>query len=163
MSKGKILIILCLIVIILAISIKASDKSKIRETNTKLENYSGEEETQILLYFLNNDKTKLEKEYRYVPLSSIKDNMLETIVKELIKGPMTNDLTSVIPQDTKINSINQENNKVIIDLSSEFNTDSNEYDLQKIYSIVNSLTEIKEIDEVEIKINGETLTSEKRI
>lgn len=35
--------------------------------------------------------------------------------------------------------------------------------LHKIYSVVNSLTEITEINEVEIKVDGELITSKVRL
>ena len=123
------------------------------------------EQTQILLYFLDSDEKELMPEYRYVSLERIKDNMYQTIIEELIKGPSTSEYKATIPKDTKINSINKDGNKVIVDLSKEYSqgVENSEEDLGKIYSIVNTLTEIKEIEEVEIKVDGKEITSKTRL
>ena len=123
------------------------------------------EQTQILLYFLDSDEKELMPEYRYVSLERIKDNMYQTIIEELIKGPSTSEYKATVPKDTKINSINKDGNKVIVDLSKEYSqgVENSEEDLGKIYSIVNTLTEIKEIEEVEIKVDGKEITSKTRL
>ena len=118
-----------------------------------------------MLYFLDSNGTELVPEYRYVPLESIKNDMYKTIVEELIKGSNNSDYISPIPKNTKINSIKCEGNKVILDLSSEYSQDGekSEEQLGKVYSIVNSLTEIKEIEEVEIQVDGEKIVSKSRL
>lgn len=118
-----------------------------------------------MLYFLDSNGTELVPEYRYVPLESIKNDMYKTIVEELIKGSNNSDYISPIPKNTKINSIKCEGNKVILDLSSEYSQDgeNSEEQLGKVYSIVNSLTEIKEIEEVEIQVDGEKIVSKFRL
>ncbi len=118
-----------------------------------------------MLYFLDSDEKELMPEYRYVSLERIKDNMYQTIIEELIKGPSTSEYKATVPKDTKINSINKDGNKVIVDLSKEYSqgVENSEEDLGKIYSIVNTLTEIKEIEEVEIKVDGKEITSKTRL
>ena len=165
MKNSKLLVVLIIVIILLLAWLHFSkDEENNISNNSQEEQYSGDE-TQILLYFLDSEKVKLVEEYRYVSMESIKENMLKTILEELIKGPTATDLIAVIPTSTKINSIIQEGNKVIVDFSKEFNDgsgDSNE-ELQKIYSVVNSLTEVKEIEEVEIRVDGEVLTSKNRL
>lgn len=98
-------------------------------------------------------------------LERIKSDMYRTIVEELIKGSNNSDYISPIPKDTKINSIKHEGNKVILNLSSNYSQsgENGEEQLGKTYSIVNSLTEVKEIEEVEIQIDGEKIASKSRL
>ena len=157
-----LIVVIILLISWLMISKEEKDIEGINEKEKINEGQYSDEETQILLYFLDSEKIKLVEEYRYVNLEEIKSNMLKTIIEELIKGPNSKDLVASIPKETKVNSILKEENKVIVDFSKEFNNESvNE--LQKIYSVVNTLTEIKEIAEVEIRVDGEKMASEKRI
>ena len=98
-------------------------------------------------------------------MEDIKNNMEETIIKELLKGPENIELISAIPSSTKLNSITLDGNKIVIDFSKEFKEEVEDElkNLHKIYSVVNSLTEITEINEVEIKVEGETYTNKIRL
>ena len=161
MKKGKVIIIL-LMIIISVVGIIFSRKEE--SLNENIENISSNE-SKIVLYYSNLKTGELEKEYRYVKLEEIKDNMEETIINELLKGPKNQELISAIPENTKLNSINIEGGKIIIDFSKEFGINSEDElkNLHKIYSVVNSLTEITEINEVEIKVDGEILTNKIRL
>ncbi|AUG58752.1 GerMN domain-containing protein [Acetivibrio saccincola] len=116
----------------------------------------------INLYFANEDYTKLKLEIRYITISEAKksvNHLAEIIVNELIKGPKVKELRSAIPPETKLNSkIEIDGDVAIVDFNSEFR-DKHPEDKAKekmtIYSIVNSLTELKEIDKVQFLIEGE--------
>ena len=166
MKNVKLFITLFVVILLLLAWLKISP-TNIEKTNNE-EITSGEysdEETQILLYFLDADGKTLSKEYRYVSLTSIQKDMLKTIVEELLKGPKSNELLKAIPTETKLNSVTKDGNKAIVDFSAEFiaASDDEATKLQKIYSVVNTITEIKEITEVEIRINGDTIATKNRI
>ncbi len=59
----------------------------------------------------------------------------------------------------------EENGRIEIDFSKEYeNTSGDELtELQKVYSVVNSLTELTEINEVLIKVDGRVITSKVRL
>lgn len=159
MKKWKTIIILVGIIVgITGVIITRNSEEEIIE---KIET----SETKIVLYFSNLASGELVKEYRYVNLGDIKNDMPKTIIDELLKGPNNEELVSAIPNGTKLNSILLENGKIIIDFSNEFaeNSEDELKNLHKIYSVVNSLTEITEVNEVEIKVNGEVITSKIRL
>ena len=160
MSKGKIMIILLVVIatIVGVIMIRNNEEEKEIEIIKT-------QETKIVLYFSNPENGELTKEYRYVNIDDIKNDMPTTIINELLKGPDNMELDSAIPVETKLNSVSVENNKSIIDFSKEFAENSGDElkELHKIYSVVNSLTEITEINEVEIKIEGEIITNKVRL
>ncbi len=161
MNKTKIILILLMIIICVIGLIL----SKNQDNNSTLVETEKELETKIVLYFSNPENGELVKEYRYVNLRNIKDDAPGTIIKELLKGPETENLISAIPEGTTVNSINVDSNKIEVDFSKEYgNTSGDELmELQKIYSVVNSLTEITEINEVCIKVNGEILADKVRL
>ena len=161
MKKGKVIIVLLIIIIGIIGIIFSRNEEVSNEINTNIES----NETKIVLYFSNEKTGELEKEYRHVKFEEIKNNMEETIINELLKGPENGELSSAIPEDTKLNSLNIEESKIIIDFSKEFGINSEDElkNLHKIYSVVNSLTEITEINEVEIKVEGENFTNKVRL
>ena len=162
MNKTKIVFILLLIIIIV-ISVLTTKESKVEsiENTEIIENQN----TKIVLYYSDCEKGELVKEYRNVDVENIKNDMPLTIINELLKGPQNTELVQTIPNETKVNSISIEKNKIIIDFSKEFkeNAEDELKNLHKIYSVVNSLTEITEINEVEIRVEGEFITSKVRL
>lgn len=161
MNKTKIIVLLIAIII----GIGALIYYRNDENSKEIIDNSEINETKIVLYFSNLETGELVKEYRNVKLEDVKNNMEETIVKELLKGPENVELISAIPSGTKINNIILEDNKIIIDFSNEFKEEVEDElkNLHKIYSVVNSLTEITEINEVEIRVEGKIYTNKIRL
>lgn len=120
----------------------------------------------IRLYFANEDNTKLRAEIRYIDASDTGGNtesLATIVVKELIKGPgKGTGLKSTIPEGTKLlSNVIIKGNTATVNFSKEFvEKHSGEKDAEKltIYSIVNSLTELREIQKVEFKIEGKSKT-----
>ncbi len=133
----------------------------------------GENEAKILteklpvsLYFANEDNTRLKKEIRYVPrsegLKSV-DDLASLIMEELIKGPSPESgLKPTIPKGTKLRSkvsVDIGKATATVDLSKEFadnHPGDKNAERMTIYSIVNSLSEIKEIQGVKFLIEGKS-------
>lgn len=160
MNKIKsILVLLMIIICVIGLTISRNEESNIElQSDNKIE-------TKVVLYFSNPENGELTKEYRNVNLDSIKENLPGTIISELLKGPTTDGLVSAIPDGTKINYLEEEKNKIIVDFTSEYKDilgDELE-ELHKIYSVVNSLTEITEINEVEITVDGKNFTNKIRL
>ena len=166
MKNVKLMVILLVIILVLLMFVfNSKNNSKTEKLNDSFSDFSRDEVTKVLLYFYNPEKNELAEEYREVSLKDIKGNMYLTILNELLKGPVSSEFVSPIPQGTSVNEIKQEGNKLIIDFSEEFNNslDNQNIEFAKIISVVNTLTEIKEIQEVEIKVNGVTISTKKRV
>lgn len=122
-----------------------------------------ENKVPIHLYFLNERDQKLALEVRHIALEDAKQStshLAGVIVKELIAGPKGNNhLRPTMPsgvsmiQEVKINDGVAE-----VSFSKEFLQGSKE-DLSQLdfalYSVVNSLTELKDIHKVNFKIQGQ--------
>lgn len=129
----------------------------INETEAKKLN----SELPIRLYFANQDNTKLQLEVRYIPLEEAKksvNNQASLIVKELINGPTSKNALATIPKGTKLRSpVSINGNVATVDLTKEFidNHPGGKNEAQMtVYSIVNSLTELKDIEKVKFTIDG---------
>lgn len=89
------------------------------------------------------------------------DNIYKNAIQELIKGPERKELFPVLPENAKVNSVKIENSTAIIDFSAEIITSqsiphSSTTESLAIYSIVNTLTQFEEIEEVKITVTGKS-------
>jgi hypothetical protein len=116
----------------------------------------------IHIYFANEDNTKLRVQIKYVTVAEAKKgtNTLATlIVKEVINGPdKASGLKATIPSGTKLlSTVEVKNGLATVNLSIEVKTKhigGKAAEQATIYSIVNSLTELKEIEKVKFLIEG---------
>ncbi len=109
-------------------------------------------QTNISLYFEDNQSMELVKENRKIDAKELLDTPYLYIVNLLISGPQSKNMQTPIPAGTKVNKVELIGECVNIDLSSEF---LNMSGTNAIYSIVDSLTEFKEVSSVKFLINGE--------
>lgn len=116
----------------------------------------------IHLYFANEDNTKLKLEVRYIPIADAKQDtshLASLIVRELIKGPSADTkYKGTIPVGTKLRTpVSISSRVATVDLSNEFKTKhpgGKDAEKMTIYSIVNSLTELTDIQKVKFTIAG---------
>ena len=163
MKRKKIIAIITLILIIL-LSIFIYKNIKI-EKEDEYQNYTPQEEiseeqtrqTKITLYFANSETGELESEIKLIDANLLINNPEKEIMNLLIKGPQSSNLKKLIPEGTILNDIKIVNSCAEINLSNEFldfGDEKNKYNI--INSIVNTLTNLKEINSVKFLINGET-------
>ncbi len=111
----------------------------------------------INVYYANNTGEYLVGEARDIE----GDSKLVDAIYEMMKEPVDPSLVSDLPATTKINSVKAYDNGIAkVDLSQSFLDDrfvSDTVDILLIYSIVNTLTEFKEIQAVEFYIDGKKL------
>ncbi len=126
------------------------------KTNLELEYISGVGTNSIYLLDKNNYlvKTKIlltEKEL---------EKQITTLINNLIvnkKNTFPDSLIGTIPEKTKLLSVNIANNVAILNFSKEFLTVSSKVEDRMFESIVFSIMDLKNIDGIIIKIEGETL------
>lgn len=139
-------------------------KDKKEEEN--IQEYTPEEEiteeqyrqTIVSLYFADKDTGELLPEARMIDIKEIINDPYNVLMNMLIEGPKNEKFTKVIPDGTKVLNINKEGDTLTIDFSSEFLNYDKNADIAKnnlIYSIVNTMTELTEINHVKFLVNGE--------
>ena len=114
-------------------------------------------QTIVSLYFPSKETKELNPEARLIDIKEIINNPYEKLINLLIEGPKNDKNEKIIPENTKINKTYLEEDCVVLDLSSEFLNYEKEKENQKvtmINSIVNTLTELTEVNRVKIFIDG---------
>lgn len=130
----------------------SDDVAGITEENVK------KETVEITLYFPDRQGLYLVAENREVEKDG--DDLAQTVVTELMEGPESDELLSLIPEGTRLNSVTVKDGLCTVDLSAEFTdkaSGGSASDTLCVYSIVNSLTELEGIDEVMFLIDGKTV------
>lgn len=113
---------------------------------------------EITLYFANKNG-KLEKEIRTIKITDTRP-IESYIINELIKGPVNDNLSPTLSQDTELISVETAKNtchitfKNFIDANLS-NPESNESKLA-VYSVVNSLVELDGVNSVRFLFEGKT-------
>ena len=118
-----------------------------------------EEKKYVKLYFSDLKSENLIAEAREITVSP-KETMEMRIIKELLKGPVNPNLMKTIPGETKILSVETKEGVCFVNLSQEFksrHTGGSAGEMMTVYSIVNSLTELENVDKVQFLVEGQKL------
>ncbi len=112
----------------------------------------------VTLYFSDDAAMYLIPEARTAPLV---DNSIEkTIITELMKGPTNKSHKATIPDGTKLLSVETKDGICFVNFSQEFvskHSGGSAGEYMTVYSIVNSLTELDNVDKVQFLIDGNKL------
>lgn len=169
MKKKNIFIAIAIIIIIGAIIYSVIQHNSNQEKEPEeIAEYTPEEEitdeqlreTILTLYFLDSETNSLKSEGKLVDSSLLLENPYKTIVQCLLDGPKSETLKSAFPKNTRIIDANLTQNCVTLNFSEEilnFEDDTQKYNI--INSILNSLTQLTEVNSVKILVNGETIES----
>lgn len=166
MKNKRILLYLFLAVIVISIlviiwSIINGEKEVINNITeiTPAEEISDEQlrTTNISLYYINVENGEIEKENRQIDSKKLMNNPCLELLNIWKEGPTKNNLSTGISNEFKIIKTEINDNCAIIDFDNEFLKKKNEEinELKIIYCIVDTLTELNEIDSVKILINGQ--------
>lgn len=168
MKKKKILIgifismaIVGLIYMIVVQIISRKNETLINEYIPEIEISDKElRKTLVTLYFVNAHED-LQKEERIVDSKELLRNPYVSLVGMLLEGPTNPELESVIPKGTKILDATLNKKCVTVNLSKEF-IECKEMDMvlrgKMIDMIVNTLTELNEVQSVKFLIEGEEVS-----
>ena len=115
-------------------------------------------QTEITIYFPDANAEKLIAVKRQIPAN---DNKYVNAINELITGP-ANDSEgfTIMPKGTKVLSVNVNNNIATVDFSKEFQnnfTGGSTGEIMLVGSIVDTLTDFKEIKSVRFTLEGQPL------
>ena len=108
-------------------------------------------ETTVKLYFCDKTSGIMSSEDRVIDARKLLDNPYLYVINLLIGGPESDGLTNPIPKGTKVNKAELQNGTLNVDLSEDFLNGSG---TSSIYSIVNTLYEFNEVDNIKFTIDG---------
>ncbi len=111
----------------------------------------------VTLFFGSEGNEKMSTEQHQISLPPGEDKY-KAVLGELIKGPYNPDYTANIDPKTTVYSTIKQEEALIVDFSKEFNRFSGSIaELIGVGSVVNTLTQFKEIEKVKILVEGEEL------
>ena len=120
----------------------------------------------LKLYFTNADGTDFQIEDRVVEVNANQARE-KTILEQLIAGPLEKGYYPTVPADTKIRDVTTTKDGICyVNLSQDFLTKTatvNINDVVTVYSIVNSLCELEEVDKVQFLMEGEKIEDYKGV
>lgn len=160
---SKIIIFILIILVVLSIIFMLSKK------NSKTENYESYEpeeeitdaqnrQTLVSLFFINKNTRAVEPEARLVDVKDLVENPYGKLLELLIASPRNENLESGIPQGTVVLGTEMKGNVLLINFSEEFinnHKGGKDEEEKTMETIVNTLTELTEVNEIKILINGE--------
>lgn len=163
-NKKGFLIFLILLILIIVGGYYGIKYLKNKEKN-QIEEYTPEQEiteeqsrqTLVSLYFIDKETGEIYPEARLIDIKDIINLPYEKLATLLIGGPKNEKLRSIIPQNTQILKTYTEGDCLIIDFSSEilqYNKEEKNEKENMIKTIVNTMTELTEINKVKFLING---------
>lgn len=166
-NKKIVLIFIILLIIVIVGGVIAISIAKKKTEEENIIEYTPEEEiseeqlrqTIVTLYFVSNETGEIMPEARLIDIKEIISSPYDKLVNLLIEGPKNEKAVKIIPEGTKVLRTYTEGDCLILDLSKEFLNYSKEDSKQKenmIYSIVNTLTELTEVNGVKFMIEGQT-------
>jgi germination protein M len=117
---------------------------------------SSSQTAKLTLYFSNEEGNALVPETREVRYSS-NTSIDKLVMEQLIDGPKQSGLLATIPSGTRLITISVVDGVCYVNLDETFANQNQEISEQVVlYSIVDSLTALQNIDKVQISINGDT-------
>ncbi len=163
--KGKKIFIGLIAVLLVGIALYFAICYFTKEEEPEFTEYTPQEEisqeqerkTLVTLYFQNKETKVLMPEARLIDAKLLIQNPYATLIGLLLNGPKNEKLQSVIPQGTRLNKVELKGDMAIVDLSAEFIKGIKlgaEEESKMVYSIVNTLVELTEIESVKILIDG---------
>ena len=114
-------------------------------------------QTIATLYYQNKETKELMPEGRMIDSKELLTDPYATLMGLLLEGPKNEKLQTVIPEGTRVLKAELKGETVYLDLSKEFidnHVGGEEAENITIYAIVNTLTELKEVNNIKILING---------
>lgn len=174
MKNKKILILFTFfIVIILLVGYFAIRFAKNKKQN-EITEYTPEEEitenqlrqTIVSLYFLDKETGEISPEPRLVDIKELMNLPYDKLVKLLIEGPKNEKLKKLIPDGTQILKTYIEGDCLTVDFSKEIlSYDKGDPNVKgnMVNSIVNTVTELTEVNKLRIKVEGQDVEEFKEV
>ena len=142
------------------LELDGEEEITVRPSDLVLEDHSaGQPNALVRLYFADGQSRYLIEEQRSAPFDDDL-NLPDYILRSLIEGPQSESLHPTIPKGTVLLNVNIVDRVCLVNFSAEFlqNRPRNELDERMtVFSVVNSLTQLEEVDSVEILVEGSSV------
>ena len=117
--------------------------------------FAPEDKLAVTLYFPDKGFEHLSGEIRRIDVQNAL-SLEKIVVDELLKGPQSSELSASLPQGTKLLSVEVKDKVCFVNFSKEFaSATGSASTTMALYSVVNSLCTLRNIESVQILVNGE--------
>ena len=117
--------------------------------------FAPEDKLAVTLYFPDKGFEHLKGEVRRIDVQNAL-SLEKIVVDELLKGPQNKELSGSVPQGTKLLSVEVKDKVCFVNFSKEFaSVSGSAATTMALYSVVNSLCTLRNIESVQILVNGE--------
>lgn len=151
-----IVIVICVITLIVYLIVVNSD-NEVPEYTPQAEITDDElRNTIVTLYFENKDTGELQTEARLVDSKELLNDPYQYLVNLLIEGPKNDSLRKIIPEGAVLKNTTLLGECLTLNFSKEFLSNATGDAFSKsniIYSIINTVTELKEVSRVKFLID----------
>ncbi len=166
MKKQKTVIIFSILFILIILGGYFGIRyAKKQEGNEMLE-YTPEQEiteeqsrqTIVSLYFIEKETGDIYPEARLIDIKELLQLPYDKLMELLIQGPKNDKLTRAIPENTKLNKAYTEGDCLVLDVSADIISNVIDEKITKekmIDTIVNTMTELTEINQVKFLVDGQ--------
>lgn len=162
--KKKIILIIIILAILIGVGVwyffffSKSNEQQVNEIIPE-EEISEEQmrQTIVSLYFYNESAKSLASEGRLIDAKELVEDPYRKLMELLIEGPQNTSLSKTIPDGARVNKAELKGETLYLDLSKEFienHQGGEEQESITIYSIVNTMTNLTEVNAVKILIDG---------
>ena len=164
-NKKIIMYLIILIIILFIIGIGFVIIYNNKNNNKKINEYVPVKEiteeqlrqTNIVLYFYDNNKNILGSEIRKIDVINLIKNPEKYLIKLLIEGPKNNELIKLIPEGTSVINTEIKEGILYINFSDEF-IKNKKFEKEIIIESINkTLSELNEINKIKILVNGKEI------
>lgn len=150
-----IVIVICVIALIVYL-IVVNSGNEVQEYTPQAEITDDElRNTIVTLYFENKDTGELQTEARLVDSKELLNDPYKFLINLLIEGPKNESLRKTIPEGAILKNTTLLGECLTVNFSKEFLSNANGDAFSKsniIYSIINTVTELKEVSRVKFLI-----------
>lgn len=120
-------------------------------------NADEEEESGYRIWYMNQEETRLEYEYKELQAKNT-EGLLREALEIFREQPGNDKLKPVLPEPVRINSYELVHDQLYLDLSAEYAQLPKVYEVLCRAALVRTLCQIPEVDYVGIRVDGQTLT-----
>ncbi len=165
MKNKKAIIIFGILLILIIVGGYFGIKYAENKEQNEITEYTPEQEiteeqsrqTIVSLYFVEKETGELYPEARLVDIKDLMNTPYDKLMNLLIEGPKNEKLQKVIPENTKLLKTSVEGDCLILDVTADilaYNKEEKNAKDNIIYSIVNTMTELTEINQIKFLVDG---------
>ena len=118
--------------------------------------HTQEEESGYKIWYINQDESKLDYEYRELQATNT-DGQIRELLEMVREAPESEKLKPVLPEDVRVEGCSLENQQLSLNFSTEYQNMQKVYEVLCRAALVRTFCQLPDVEYVEFQIEGEPL------